>query len=112
MVIRRVGRPVSADHAGHEARPRAIAAEPEVLLTDEPCSALDPVATGKIEDLIVTHNMQHASRTGDFTALMYLGRMIEYGATPDLFTKPLLSATEDYIRRTAPAGFRGRMPFW
>ena len=87
---------------------RAIAAEPEVLLMDEPCSALDPIATGKIEDLIeslkgdytiliVTHNMQQASRTSDFTAFMYLGRMIEYGATLDLFTKPILSATEDYI---------------
>jgi phosphate transport system ATP-binding protein len=87
---------------------RAIAAEPEVLLMDEPCSALDPVATGKIEDLIeslkgdytiliVTHNMQQASRTSDYTAFMYLGRMIEYGATLDLFTKPLLSATEDYV---------------
>ncbi|MEM7584334.1 MAG: phosphate ABC transporter ATP-binding protein PstB [Acidobacteriota bacterium] len=87
---------------------RAIAAEPEVLLMDEPCSALDPIATGKIEDLIdslrgeytiliVTHNMQQASRTSDYTAFMYLGRMIEYGATTDLFTKPHLSATEDYI---------------
>ena len=87
---------------------RAIAAEPEVLLMDEPCSALDPIATGKIEDLIdslrgdytiliVTHNMQQASRTSDYTAFMYLGRMIEYGATTDLFTKPHLKATEDYI---------------
>ena len=87
---------------------RAIAAEPEVLLMDEPCSALDPIATGKIEDLIdalkgdytiliVTHNMQQASRTSDYTAFMYLGRMIEYGATTDLFTKPHLEATEDYI---------------
>ncbi|MEM7355387.1 MAG: phosphate ABC transporter ATP-binding protein PstB [Acidobacteriota bacterium] len=87
---------------------RAIAAEPEVLLMDEPCSALDPIATGKIEDLIdalrgeytilmVTHNMQQASRTSDYTAFMYLGRMIEYGATTDLFTKPHLRATEDYI---------------
>ncbi len=87
---------------------RAIAAEPEVLLMDEPCSALDPIATGKIEDLIqalrgeytiliVTHNMQQASRTSDYTAFMYLGRMIEYGATEDLFTNPLLRSTEDYI---------------
>lgn len=87
---------------------RAIAAEPEVLLMDEPCSALDPIATGKIEDLIdqlrgtytiliVTHNMQQASRTSDFTAFMYLGRLIEYGATQDLFTKPQLQATEHYI---------------
>ena len=87
---------------------RAIAAEPEVLLMDEPCSALDPIATGRIEDLmaalrgeytilIVTHNMQQASRTSDYTAFMYLGRMIEYGATTDLFTNPLLRSTEDYI---------------
>jgi len=87
---------------------RAIAAEPEVLLMDEPCSALDPLATGKIEDLIgelrgdytiliVTHNMQQASRTSDYTAFMYLGRLIEYGDTTDIFTKPQLRATEDYI---------------
>ena len=87
---------------------RAIAAEPEVLLMDEPCSALDPIATGKIEDLIdalrgeytiliVTHNMQQAARTSDYTAFMYLGRIIEYGATTDLFTNPELKATEDYI---------------
>ena len=87
---------------------RAIAAEPEVLLLDEPCSALDPIATGKIEDLIqelrgsysvlmVTHNMQQASRASDFTAFMYLGRLIEYGPTTDLFTKPILKETEDYV---------------
>jgi phosphate transport system ATP-binding protein len=87
---------------------RAIAAEPEVLLLDEPCSALDPIATGKIEDLIaelrgaysvliVTHNMQQASRTSDFTAFMYLGRVIEYGLTPDLFTRPRCKETEDYV---------------
>ena len=87
---------------------RAIAAEPEVLLLDEPCSALDPIATGKIEDLIqelrgqysvlmVTHNMQQASRSSDYTAFMYLGRLIEYGATPDVFTKPILRETEAYV---------------
>ncbi len=87
---------------------RAIAAEPEVLLLDEPCSALDPIATGKIEDLIqelrgrysvlmVTHNMQQASRTSDYTAFMYLGRLIEYGPTHDIFTKPVLSETEAYV---------------
>jgi phosphate transport system ATP-binding protein len=87
---------------------RAIAAEPEVLLLDEPCSALDPIATGKIEDLIqelrgsysvlmVTHNMQQASRSSDFTAFMYLGRLIEYGPTTDIFTKPVLRETEDYV---------------
>jgi phosphate transport system ATP-binding protein len=87
---------------------RAIAAEPEVLLMDEPCSALDPIATGKIEDLIrelrgsysvliVTHNMQQASRTSDFTAFMYLGRVLEYGPTQDIFTKPIVKDTEDYV---------------
>ena len=87
---------------------RAIAAEPEVLLMDEPCSALDPIATGKIEELmeqlkgdytilIVTHNMQQASRTSDYTAFMYLGRLVEYGRTADLFTNPHLRETEDYI---------------
>jgi phosphate transport system ATP-binding protein len=87
---------------------RAIAAEPEVLLLDEPCSALDPIATGKVEDLIqelrgrysvliVTHNMQQASRSSDYTAFMYLGRLIEYGATPDIFTKPILRETEAYV---------------
>jgi phosphate transport system ATP-binding protein len=87
---------------------RAIAAEPEVLLLDEPCSALDPIATNKIEDLIselrgsysvliVTHNMQQAARTSDFTAFMFMGRVIEFGLTPDLFTKPHLKETEDYV---------------
>jgi phosphate transport system ATP-binding protein len=87
---------------------RAIAAEPEVLLLDEPCSALDPIATGKVEDLIeelrgrysvlmVTHNMQQASRTSDYTAFMYLGRLIEYGPTPEIFTKPILRETEAYV---------------
>lgn len=87
---------------------RAIAAEPEVLLMDEPCSALDPIATGKIEDLIqelkgnytiliVTHNMQQASRASDNTAFMYLGRLVEYGKTEDIFTKPHLTETESYI---------------
>lgn len=87
---------------------RAIASEPEVLLLDEPCSALDPIATGKIEDLIgelrgdysiliVTHNMQQASRISNYTALMYLGRLIEYGPTAEIFTNPQLSETEDYV---------------
>jgi phosphate transport system ATP-binding protein len=87
---------------------RAIAADPEVLLMDEPCSALDPIATGKIEDLIgelegeytivvVTHNMQQAARTSDYTAFMYLGRLVEYGATIDMFSNPRLAATEAYV---------------
>jgi phosphate transport system ATP-binding protein len=87
---------------------RAIAAEPEVLLLDEPCSALDPIATGKVEDLIeelkgsysiliVTHNMSQASRISDYTALMYLGRLIEYGPTLDIFTNPRLPETNAYV---------------
>ncbi len=87
---------------------RAIASDPEVLLLDEPCSALDPLATGKIEDLIgelrgeytvliVTHNMQQASRISNYTAFMYLGRLIEYGLTSQIFTKPHLRETEDYV---------------
>lgn len=87
---------------------RAIAAQPEVLLMDEPCSALDPVATGKIEELmdalrgsytiiIVTHNMQQAARVSDNTAFMYLGRLIEYGETARIFTNPKVQQTMDYI---------------
>ncbi|MGH7802600.1 MAG: phosphate ABC transporter ATP-binding protein PstB [Thermodesulfobacteriota bacterium] len=87
---------------------RAIAVEPEVLLMDEPCSALDPIATGKIEDLItelkqnytmviVTHNMQQASRVSDYTAFMYLGRLIEYDITEKIFLTPSNKQTEDYV---------------
>jgi phosphate transport system ATP-binding protein len=87
---------------------RAIAVEPEVLLMDEPCSALDPVATAKIEDLmtglkehytivIVTHNMQQAARVSDFTGFMLLGELVEFGLTRDLFTNPRERRTEDYI---------------
>ena len=87
---------------------RAIASDPEVLLMDEPCSALDPIATAKIEELIkelkghytiviVTHNMQQAARVSDNTAFMYLGRLIEYGKTDDVFTTPKLDRTEDYV---------------
>jgi len=87
---------------------RAVAAEPEVLLMDEPASALDPIATSKIEDLIhelkgaytiliVTHNMQQASRVSDITGFMYLGRLIEFSPTEDVFVKPQLQETEDYI---------------
>jgi len=87
---------------------RAIAADPEVLLMDEPCSALDPIATGKIEELIgglageytvviVTHNMQQAARVSDYTAFMYLGRLIEYGPTAGIFMQPRTQETSDYV---------------
>ena len=87
---------------------RAIAVRPEVLLLDEPCSALDPISTAKVEELItelkdeytvvmVTHNMQQAARVSDFTAYMYLGELIEFGETNKLFLKPSKQATEDYI---------------
>jgi len=87
---------------------RALAVEPEVLLMDEPASALDPIATQKIEDLIhklkqeytiiiVTHNMQQAARVSDITAFFYMGKLIETGETDTLFTRPRLKQTEDYI---------------
>jgi phosphate transport system ATP-binding protein len=87
---------------------RGIAIKPEVLLLDEPCSALDPISTGKIEELIselkadytvaiVTHNMQQAARCSDYTAYMYLGDLIEFGPTSELFMKPKKKDTEDYI---------------
>jgi phosphate transport system ATP-binding protein len=87
---------------------RAMAVEPDVLLMDEPCSALDPIATQKIEELIhdlkkrytiiiVTHNMQQAARVSDTTAFFYLGRLIEVGETDILFTRPKIRQTEDYI---------------
>jgi phosphate transport system ATP-binding protein len=95
---------------------RAVAAEPEVLLMDEPCSALDPIATMKIEELIhqmsgggegngtggytvliVTHNMHQAARVSDYTAFMYLGRLVEYGPTATIFQNPALPETEQYV---------------
>jgi phosphate transport system ATP-binding protein len=87
---------------------RCIAIKPEVLLLDEPCSALDPISTTRIEELIselksdytvimVTHNMQQAARVSDFTAYMYLGELIEFGDTDSLFIKPKSKQTEDYI---------------
>jgi phosphate transport system ATP-binding protein len=87
---------------------RALAVKPDVLLMDEPCSALDPVATAKIEELlfslkqeltviIVTHNMQQAARVSDWTAFMYLGELVEFGLTKQLFTTPAKKQTEDYI---------------
>lgn len=87
---------------------RAIAVEPEIILMDEPCSALDPISTAKIEELIhelkdtftiviVTHNMQQAARVSDYTAFFYLGELIEFGETGKLFTMPEKRQTEDYI---------------
>jgi phosphate transport system ATP-binding protein len=87
---------------------RAIALQPEVILMDEPCSALDPIATAKIEELIVTlkqeytvvivtHNMQQAARVSDFTAFMYLGQLVEYGDTESIFENPKNELTENYI---------------
>ena len=87
---------------------RAVAVKPEVLLLDEPCSALDPISTAKVEELItelkddytvviVTHNMQQAARVSDYTAYMYLGELIEFGETDQLFVKPSKQQTEDYI---------------
>jgi phosphate transport system ATP-binding protein len=87
---------------------RALATAPEILLFDEPTSALDPIATGRIEELIaelrdrvtiiiVTHNMQQAARVSDYTAFLYLGKLIEFDATSRFFTNPRQKATEDYI---------------
>jgi len=90
---------------------RAIAIEPEVLLMDEPCSALDPISTTKVEELmlqlkeqytivIVTHNMQQAQRVADYTAFMYLGEVIEYGPTKELFENPKEELTRNYVGGT------------
>jgi phosphate transport system ATP-binding protein len=87
---------------------RAIAVKPDVLLMDEPASALDPLSTSKIEELIdelksdyciaiVTHNMQQAARVSEYTAFMYLGELVEYGRTNDVFTNPRDKRTEDYV---------------
>jgi phosphate transport system ATP-binding protein len=87
---------------------RALASDPELILFDEPTSALDPIATASIEELlmelkdqvtilIVTHNMQQAARISDYTAYMYLGEMVEFGESEQLFIKPKVKATEDYI---------------
>ncbi|MCG4452751.1 MULTISPECIES: phosphate ABC transporter ATP-binding protein PstB [unclassified Pseudomonas] len=87
---------------------RTVAVQPEVLLLDEPCSALDPISTLKVEELIyelkskytiviVTHNMQQAARVSDYTAFMYMGKLIEFGDTDRLFTNPEMKQTEDYI---------------
>ena len=87
---------------------RALAVEPEVLLMDEPASALDPIATQKVEEavyelksqltiIIVTHNMQQAARVSDHTAFFYMGKLIEHDETDNIFTRPRLKETEDYI---------------
>jgi len=87
---------------------RTVAIKPEVILLDEPCSALDPISTARIEELIeelkcdytiaiVTHNMQQASRTSDYTAFMYLGELVEFGTTRQTFTRPANTRTQDYI---------------
>jgi phosphate transport system ATP-binding protein len=107
----RVDDPATGLSGGQQQRlciARALAGEPEMLLMDEPCSALDPIATAKIEDLIaqlkedytvviVTHNMQQAARVADYTAFMYLGKLIEFGPTEDLFERPKANLTEAYI---------------
>lgn len=107
----KLNKPGTALSGGQQQRlciARAIAVEPEVLLMDEPTSAVDPVATAKIEELIaalkhrftmviVTHNMQQAARVSDFTAFFFQGRVVEFGTTDKIFTKPELKQTEDYI---------------
>lgn len=107
----KLNKPATALSGGQQQRlciARAIAVEPEVLLFDEPTSALDPISTAKIEELvvsfkdrltviIVTHNMQQAARVSDYTAFMYLGELIEFNKTEELFVKPKEKLTEDYI---------------
>jgi len=107
----RLGAPAISLSGGQQQRlciARALAVQPEVLLMDEPASALDPLATSKIEDLIldlkkdytiviVTHNMQQAARSSDFTAFFYLGELVEYGVTSKIFTSPSQKRTEDYV---------------
>jgi phosphate transport system ATP-binding protein len=107
----RLNRPGTSLSGGQQQRlcvARALAVEPEVLLMDEPCAALDPISTARIEELllelkdnytivIVTHNMQQAARTADFTTFMYAGDLIEFGETKQIFTNPSRRETEDYI---------------
>jgi phosphate transport system ATP-binding protein len=106
--LRRPGASLSGGQQQRLCVARALAVEPEVLLMDEPCSALDPISTARIEELllelkssytivIVTHNMQQAARTADFTAFMYQGDLIEFGETRQIFTNPTRRETEDYI---------------
>ncbi len=107
-VLNRSGNSLSGGQQQRLCIARSIAVKPEVLLLDEPCSALDPISTARIEELIfelktdytvliVTHNMQQAARVSDYTAYMYLGELIEFGDTDTLFTTPRAKATEDYI---------------
>lgn len=107
-VLNRSGNSLSGGQQQRLCIARGIAVKPEVLLLDEPASALDPISTARIEELIhelttdytiaiVTHNMQQAARVSDFTAYMYLGEMIEFGKTDLVFTNPKQQATEDYI---------------
>jgi phosphate transport system ATP-binding protein len=110
-VKHKLGEPGNALSGGQQQRlciARAIAAQPDVLLMDEPCSAIDPVATAKIEELIltlrstytivlVTHNMQQAARVSDYTAFFYQGRIVEFGATAQIFSNPSEKKTEEYI---------------
>ncbi|RMH55499.1 MAG: phosphate ABC transporter ATP-binding protein PstB [Candidatus Hydrogenedentota bacterium] len=106
--LRKPGSSLSGGQQQRLCLARALAVEPEVILMDEPTSAIDPVATGKIEDLmrqlrerytivIVTHNMQQAARVSDYTAFFYRGRIVEFGPTERIFTNPREKQTEDYI---------------
>jgi phosphate transport system ATP-binding protein len=107
-VLHRSGTSLSGGQQQRLCIARALALEPEVLLMDEPCSALDPIATAKVEELIhqlgekytiviVTHSMQQAARVSHYTAFLYLGDLVEYNATDALFTRPADRRTEDYI---------------
>jgi phosphate transport system ATP-binding protein len=106
--LKKAGTSISGGQQQRLCIARAIALQPEVILMDEPCSALDPIATAKIEELIVklkeeytvvivTHNMQQAARVSDFTAFLYLGQLVEYGDTSIMFENPKSELTEKYI---------------
>jgi phosphate transport system ATP-binding protein len=106
--LKKAGTSISGGQQQRLCIARAIALQPEVILMDEPCSALDPIATAKIEELIVklkeeytvvivTHNMQQAARVSDFTAFLYLGQLVEYDDTESVFENPRNELTEKYI---------------